>query len=785
MGEDERPRRIFVIRHSSFVVDQMYKGEEFIMARATLFMVTASVAIVVYLGLAIHVITRNPRRLISWIFGAFCSTVVSYYLSSLFLFSGPAPPPITPFVLRWKWAAISFSATLYLHLVSFYFPPAWRRTRPWVLASAYLLSAGFALAALFTNLLVAGPLYRPPPLIIGPLPGPLMYVCAGFFSLEVIGGTAGLVAGYRASLSPSLRNQILYLLIPTGLAFLSGAVDWIIVLTQDANLIPHELSDGMLILAAFFYASAVLRYGSFVGRPIARRELFYSALATAVGLVALYPIQILDRWLAAYTPFPYPLATGILVMAIAITFPVARRWATTRLDRLLFRAERQQRTMTYHLVEALAETPDPDELQAELLGALCAALRVRGGYVALSDLDSPPGTWTVRTVQGKVSVQPGDQVRQPPLRGMEPQLVAALLPHQQTEPGWRDMALFCPLAANSASGGVLALGEKRDGEPFTPEDLALCAELAERVHATGHMTRLREQRNGYLQAARLHDQALRRLEEKVAASVHQVLTARERQPLSPAEAPLDIRLLGPLQVIREGELVPEAAWGTEKAKGMLAYLLWKGPAGATREEISAVLWPDRLPEETANVFHVTLHRLRRVLEPEPRAGHGARYIRYELGRYCFNADAPHWLDARAFRTLVDVWKPAALREAVALYRGPYMEDMDWALPTEAEADQRALEGLYVDVLRRLAAWVEESEAGTYLERLLAIEPADETAQRTLVAGYLARGRRDLARRQVARWQETLADLGLEPSPEAMALWDVVENGATVDITIRN
>lgn len=747
------------------------------MARATLFMVTASVAIAVYLGLAIHVVTRNPRRLISWVFGAFCLTLGSFYLSSLFLFSGPAPPPpITPFVLRWKWAAISFSPAFYLHLVSFYFPPAWRRTRPWVLLPAYLLSAGFALTALTTNLLVAGPLYRPPPLIIGPLPGPLMYVYAGFCALEVTGATVGLIAGYRVTLSPSLRHQILYLLIPTGLIILSGVIDWMIVLTQDANRIPHELSDGLLILVAFFYASAVLRYGSFVGRPMAWRDLFYSALAAAAGLVALYLTQTLDHWLAAYTPFPYPLATGILVMTVAITFPVARRWAKTRLDELLFRAERQQRTMTYYIVEALAQTPDPEELQAELLGALCAALRVRGGYVALSDADSPPGTWTVHTVQGKVSVQPGDPVCQPPLRGMDPQLVAASLPQQQTEPGWRDVALFCPLTANPASGGVLALGEKRDGRAFTPDELILCAELAERLYATGHMTRLRDQRNGYLEAARLHDQALRLLEDKVVASVHQVLTARERQPLSPAEAPLDIRLLGPLQVIRGGELVPEAAWGTEKAKGLLAYLLWKGPAGATREEISTVLWPDRLSEETANVFHVTLHRLRRALEPGLRRGNRARYIRHELGRYYFDVDAPHWLDVRAFRAFVAIGKPAALREAVALYRGPYMEDMDWALPTEAEADQRALEGLYVDVLRRLASWVEEAEAGTYLEKLLDVEPADETAQRTLVAGYLARGRRDLARRQVARWRETLADLGLEPSPEARALWRIVENG---------
>jgi hypothetical protein len=66
-------------------------------------MITASIEIAVFLGLAIYVVTRNPRRPISWVFGAFCLAVANFYLSSLFLFSGPElPPPVTPLPLRWK-----------------------------------------------------------------------------------------------------------------------------------------------------------------------------------------------------------------------------------------------------------------------------------------------------------------------------------------------------------------------------------------------------------------------------------------------------------------------------------------------------------------------------------------------------------------------------------------------------------------------------------------------------------------------------------------------------------
>jgi hypothetical protein len=211
------------------------------------------------------------------------------------------------------------------------------------LLAAYLLGAGFSLAALFTDLVVAGPLYRSAPYIVGPLPGPLMAPYAGFFWLEVVGDTVGLIIGYRAALFPSLRRQILYLLTPIGLLVLDGILNWAIILSRDTGRIPPELINLLLILAGFLYADAVLRYGSFAGRPVARRDLFYSLLAAAVGLAALY--LTVDRWLATYTPFPYPLATGILVVIVAVGFPAASRWLTAWLDKVLFRAEGQQRAI--------------------------------------------------------------------------------------------------------------------------------------------------------------------------------------------------------------------------------------------------------------------------------------------------------------------------------------------------------------------------------------------------------------------------------------------------------
>ena len=96
------------------------------------------------------------------------------------------------------------------------------------------------------------------------------------------------------------------------------------------------------------------------------------------------------------------------------------------------------------------------------------------------------------------------------------------------------------------------------------------------------------------------------------------------------------------------------------------------------------------------------------------------------------------LDVTAFHELTDSDDPAALRHAVALYRGPYLEDVGWALLPEAEAQRRALERVYEETLRRLVVRCEGREREDLLERLLLVDPTDEAAQRALVEGYLAR-----------------------------------------------
>jgi DNA-binding SARP family transcriptional activator len=740
------------------------------MTPEAIFMLIAAPTIALYVGLATHVVSRNPNQAISWVFGGFCLTIaVSSYLLNLFLFAGLTLPAATLPILRFKWMLGSFIPVLYLHLVSFFFPLSWQQVRRWGLRLAYVSSAGLAIAALVSDWLIAGVMDRSAQLFVEPLPGPLMILFSGLSGVIGLTGVIGLAAGYRAAPQPFLRRQFLYVLIPSGLTLSSGLLTWLTLLIRPGLSIPREWADLLLLAAGLLYAHAVLRHSLFMNGPTAWRDLFYALSSAVAGLLLVYLTFSLDYRLERYTSFPYPLITGLLVVVIAAGFLPASHWLATRLDQAFFPAEHWQRGVAAELVEILAAIPDRQQRQAELLAALYVALDTLGGYVAVIEPGLPAEQLTVTSVEGRLPLQPGDRVQRPRWfdPGGQPQVINPLL--LAGAAGWAGIALFCPLLGEAGVEGVIALAEKRRGAPFTPAEFHLCGELSRQMSLLERLAQVRRQQAEYQAAAHQQQQALHQVTGQATTSTHRPAGVTSPGD-EPAGAALVIRLLGPLQAICHGWPVTEADWGSERAKILLGYLLWKGQAGASREEISQALWPGRPAAETANVFHVTLHRLRRALGPAGDTG----YILHERGRYRFDQLARCWVDVTAFQSLAATGEAAALAAAVALYGGTFLEDVAFALPPEVAVEQQRLEQLYLDTLRRLAVPSAGAEALVYLEKLVAVEPADDPAQRALVLGYLARGRRDLARRQIARWRRALADLEVEPSPEARQVWNLVE-----------
>ena len=741
--------------------------------------ITPAILITAFVSLIIFVLAYNPHRPLSWLFSLFCLTIIMIYLCSFFLVAKPdLSATVLNQFLRLKWVGIVLSPVLYLHLISFYFPQKWQHYRSWFLGPAYGLSLIWLLFVIGGDWVIAGFHYNSPPHIVGIEVGPLLPVFAGLFTVQIIGGAIGLLANYRAKQATSYHFQLRDLMWATGMALAGSLLHWGTVV-GGVDFFLHETPDALLVVAAVLFISGVIRHGAFVGRLMPRRRLFYSVLTGVIGLFVLYITLTLDQWLTTYTTFPYPLATGVLVLLLVTTFPTLSHWLPRQLDRVLFQPEYQERQINLALIETLAQAPDLTQLQLDLLDTVCTTLNIQGGYIALATVDNLGDPLTVQAVYGSMSVQVGDQIQRPPLAGKAAQLITAVLPQTQLKQSWQEVAICCTLVIDHKIEGLLALGEKRDGVPFTPPDMTFVTELAKGLSAMGRLLDLREQRQRFFEAARLQEETLQQLEADV------VFTPQHIVPAPPQS--LKIRLLGDLQIVRNEQVIPEAEWGSEKAKIMLAYLLWKSPEGVTREDICLALWPERTLEEAANVFHVTLHRLRRVLlQSKNKEGSSATYILHDRGKYRFNTDLPHWLDVTTFEALIRQDNLSAFREAINLYQGSYLADSSWALPSDVEMERRRLEQLYSDALRRLANQASVREASYYLEKLLLVEPADEQVHRALILGYLSQGRTDLARHQAKRWQQSFTELDLEPSPETHAMWESLglENNYTWPMPVK-
>lgn len=124
----------------------------------------------------------------------------------------------------------------------------------------------------------------------------------------------------------------------------------------------------------------------------------------------------------------------------------------------------------------------------------------------------------------------------------------------------------------------------------------------------------------------------------------------------------ELRTFGGLEVHSEsGEPVEELA-GRTKALALLACLAARAPDGRVpREEVTALLWPNRPAERTSNALRVTLSRLRQVQDVRLVGGEGAQHL---------------WVDRDHLRADVTLFREAldaGQRErALELYRGDFL-----------------------------------------------------------------------------------------------------------------
>ena len=234
--------------------------------------------------------------------------------------------------------------------------------------------------------------------------------------------------------------------------------------------------------------------------------------------------------------------------------------------------------------------------------------------------------------------------------------------------------------------------------------------------------------------------------------------------------------------------VPDTEWSD--AKALLGYLISCPARAASRNQVHEALWPDLREEATKLQLERAAAALRQVVQP-PRKRKGQGELMHWDGEWLQLADQTQvWVDADAFEALLSQGRASTdpaqteqlLEETLLLYGGDYLPE-EGAIP-RIQARRESLQRNWIGLLLELAVLrsARESPASAIdtLDRLLAVDPANEAAVQRLVTLLAQSGRRAEALRVYQRCGDALwREFGIRPSEELQALNETIRRGEDV------
>src|SRR5213593_4296030 len=234
-------------------------------------------------------------------------------------------------------------------------------------------------------------------------------------------------------------------------------------------------------------------------------------------------------------------------------------------------------------------------------------------------------------------------------------------------------------------------------------------------------------------------------------------------------AQLTLSLLGGFQArLDRGPLLAVPA----KAQALLAYLAARPGQAHPRDKLAALLWGGTGQEHARSNLRHTLFTIRQAVR-----GLSPGLLVAEAQAVALEPAAVD-VDVLTFEKLVTEGTADAFERAAALFQGELLEGLSVDEPPFEEwllAERERLRELALEALARLLALQAKSPATeraiqTAL-RLLALDPLQEPAHRTLMRLYARQGRRSAALKQYQVCVDVLRrELGAESEPETRRLY---------------
>jgi predicted ATPase/DNA-binding SARP family transcriptional activator len=236
---------------------------------------------------------------------------------------------------------------------------------------------------------------------------------------------------------------------------------------------------------------------------------------------------------------------------------------------------------------------------------------------------------------------------------------------------------------------------------------------------------------------------------------------------------LVIGILGPFQVLTDGvDVTPRAA----KERALLALLVLNRGRVVSADQLIEELWPDLTADRARHALQVRIAGVRSLL----KNANAASTVQFVKPGYRLDVVADVDCDrlsafvarARAQRDQGDVDSAAAsLRDALALWRGAPLADVQACVSIESEASRLVEE--HCTVLEEYAdaelVCGHHHEWVSALEAMVTEEPFRERRWGLLMLALYRCGRQVDALRAFQRVRRQLDEVGLQPGPELLSL----------------
>ncbi|MCL4861244.1 MAG: AAA family ATPase [Caldilineaceae bacterium] len=238
--------------------------------------------------------------------------------------------------------------------------------------------------------------------------------------------------------------------------------------------------------------------------------------------------------------------------------------------------------------------------------------------------------------------------------------------------------------------------------------------------------------------------------------------------------PLHIQLLGEFRLVYDD--MPVTDFHSPRLQSLLAYLILHRTAPQLRRQLAFLFWPESSESQAHSNLRKLFHQLRQVL-PEPNS-----FLHYDHLTIQWQANAPVTIDI----DILDQHLTAIaqmpfdlnlLTRIVELYTGPLLPDCydDWIMPLRQKY-QRAVEQILKKLVTTLANQHAYAEGARYAQRLLDLEPLEETGYQHLMRLRNLRGDRAGALRVYYDCVRVLKrELGVEPSAATQKIYEQIVN----------